>query len=84
MLQTDDGALFYATYTGRTRVPDGIRAGFAAPDGGESVDPSAYYLRIALVFETAAPAYAWLNGIVAIGMGVKTRTGVRHRIVEVL
>lgn len=39
-----------------TLIADGIRAGFAAPDGGESVDPSAYYLRIALVFETAAPA----------------------------
>jgi Protein of unknown function (DUF3237) len=43
--QTDDGALIYVTYTGRSVIPDAVRAKFAAPDGGASVDPSSYLLR---------------------------------------
>ncbi len=82
VLVTHDGARIYATYTGRSRVPDSVRAKFTAADGGESVDRADYYLRIALVFETSAPAYAWLNGIVAVGMGAKTKAGVRHRVFE--
>lgn len=84
VLQTDDGAMLYLTYTGRTRITDAVRARFAAADGGESVDPADYYLRIAAVFETAAPPYAWLNGILAVSMGAKTKRGVRHRMFEVL
>lgn len=84
VLQTHDGAMIYLTYTGRTRITDGVRTRFAAPDGGESVDPADYYLRIAAVFETAAPAYAWLNGVLVVSMGAKTKAGVRHRMFEVL
>ncbi|MDE2561100.1 MAG: DUF3237 domain-containing protein [Sphingomonadales bacterium] len=78
--RTDDDALIYVTYTGRSVIPDDVRQEFQAPDGGESVDPSRYYLRIAPVFETAAPRYAWLNGVLAVGVGRKTRYGVEHTI----
>jgi Protein of unknown function (DUF3237) len=82
--QTDDGALIYVTYTGRSVIPDAVRAKFAAPDGGASVDPSSYLLRIAMTFETAAPAYRWINGILALGIGTKTAIGVRHDLHEIL
>lgn len=78
--QTDDGALIYVTYTGRSVIPDSVRAGFQAPDGGEGIDPARYYLRIAPVFETAAASYAWLNGLLAVGIGRKTSYGVEHAI----
>ena len=80
--QTDDGEIVYMSYTGRTRVPDDVRAAFADP-AQPYVDPSRYYLRIAPVFETASAKYDWLNGILAIGIGERTDFGVRHRIYEV-
>ena len=47
-------------------------------------DPSRYYLRIAPVFETASAKYAWLNGVLAVGVGERTGFGVRHAIHEIL
>ena len=76
--QTDDGALIYVTYTGRSVIPDDVRAEFADPERASLVDPSRYYLRITPVFETADPRYDWLNGVVAIGIGQRTDTGARH------
>lgn len=81
--QMDDGALIYLSYGGRTRIPDQVRAEFADP-AAPRVDPARYYLRIAPTFETASPAWAWLNGIVAIGVGERTDFGVRHQVYEVL
>jgi len=78
--QTDDGARIYVTYTGRSVIPDGVRQEFQEPNGGEAVDPARYYLRIAPVFETAAARYAWLNGVLAVGIGRKTSYGVEHTI----
>lgn len=81
--RTDDGALIYVTYTGRSVIPDEVRKEFQAVDGGESVDPARYYLRIAPIFETAAPRYAWLNGVLAVGIGRKTSYGVEHSILAI-
>ena len=36
---------------------------------GERVEPSAYYMRTALRFETAAPDLQWLVGRLAVGFG---------------
>ena len=80
--QTDDGALIYLSYGGRSVVPDDVRAEFAAP-AAPPVDPSRYYLRIAPVFETASAQYDWLNGVLAVGVGERTDFGVRHRIYEI-
>lgn len=33
---------------------------------GEAVDPSDYFFRTVMRFETAAPALAWLNGAIAV------------------
>ena len=78
--RTDDGALIYVSYGGRSVIPDDVRAEFADPARAATVDPSRYYLRIAPVFETAAPGYAWLNGVLAIGVGERTDLGARHRV----
>ncbi|SEJ87847.1 Protein of unknown function [Sphingomonas sp. OV641] len=81
--QTDDGALIHVSYGGRSVIPDDVRAEFADPARAGAVDPGRYYLRIAPVFETAHPGYAWLNGILAIGVGERTDQGARHRLYAV-
>jgi hypothetical protein len=54
-------------------VSQGLRHGppevIAALARGEAVDPSAYYFRTALRFETAAAALQRLNRVVAVGVG---------------
>lgn len=81
--QTDDGALVYLTYGGRSVIPDTVRSEFADP-AAPHVDPSRYYLRIAPVFETASETYGWLNGVLAVGVGERTDFGVRHQIFEIM
>lgn len=82
--RTDDDALIYVTYTGRSVVDDTARAAFAAADkAGVDADPSLYYIRVAMVFETSAPAYDRLNGILAVGRGTRTSFGVRHEVFEI-
>lgn len=75
--RTDDGAMIYLTYAGRSVVPDAVSAAFRDPAAPE-VDPGAYSIRIAPVFETADPRYAWLNGVLAVGCGQRMDWGVRH------
>lgn len=64
-LRARDGALIYMPYTGLAVIPEGklpqALAGELAAD--------AYYLRVALRFETASEEYDWLNRVVAVGSG---------------
>lgn len=53
-MKTDDGALIYVHYTGLSH--------------NQTADDSRYFV-ITPRFETAAPKYQWLAGIVAVGMG---------------
>jgi hypothetical protein len=80
--RTNDGAIIYLTYTGRSVVSDAVRRSFANPEA-PPVDPLDYYLRIAVVFETAGPSHDWLNGVLAVGIGERTAQGVRHQIFQV-
>jgi Protein of unknown function (DUF3237) len=50
----------------------------------ETVDPSLYYFRTFMRFETADPASAWLNRILAIGKGARHKGAVRIEVFEVL
>ena len=50
----------------------------------ESVDPSLYYFRTFMRFETADPASVWLNRILAIGYGARQKGAVRIEVFEVL
>lgn len=80
--KTADGAMIYVTYTGRSVVSDAVSARFRDPAAPE-VPHGDYYIRIAPVFETADPRYAWLNGVLAVGCGHRTATGIRHSIFAV-
>ncbi|MCC7168082.1 MAG: DUF3237 domain-containing protein [Rhodospirillales bacterium] len=79
-LKTHDGALILMRYSGlRYGHPDAI----ARLARGEAVDPSEYYLRILPRFETGAPAYEWLNRVLAVGSGARGATSVLYRIWKV-
>ncbi len=80
-LRTDDGAAIYMTYRGVRDAAPEIAARLAA---GEVVDPSSYYFRTAAVFETASEKYAWLNRILAIGVGDRRPTGPMYRVYRIL
>jgi hypothetical protein len=75
--RTHDGALIYVTYSGRSVVPDDVAALFRDANAAP-VDPARYYIRIAPVFETSAPQYAWLNGVLAVAYGERMAWGIRH------
>jgi hypothetical protein len=38
---------------------------------GDKVEPSSYYFRIQLSFETASADYAWLNRSIAVGSALR-------------
>ena len=78
VLQTEEGAKIYLTYSGRSRIPVDVAREFADPEAAPLVDPSRYYLRIAPVFETAAEDYLWLNGLLAVGRGERIDGGARQ------
>ena len=80
-LRTDDGAVIYVQYQGvRHGPPETIRR----LDAGEAVDPSEYYFRTLLTFETGDPRYDWLNGTVAVGVGKRLPDGPVYRVHAVL
>ena len=80
-LRTDDEALIYMAYRGLRHGPAEV---IQRLNAGESVDPSSYYFRMTPIFETASQRYAWLNGIVAVGVGRREPTGPVYQIHEVL
>lgn len=81
VLQTDDGVTIGLTYRGLRHGPAAV---MEKVNSGQWVDPSEYYFRTAINFETASPEYAWLNGIIGIGMGSRPPEGPVYDIFEVL
>ncbi len=81
VVETDDGACLYITYKG---VRHGPAAVMARIEKNEAVPDDAYYLRNAVSFETGAPAYDWLNRIVAVGIGRRVPDGVVYDLYEIL
>jgi hypothetical protein len=80
-LATDDGALIYMTSSGLRHGPAEVLAALAR---GEPVDPSTYYFRTAVRFETSAPQYAFLNGLFAVASGDRRAGGPIYTIEEIL
>ena len=80
-LETDDGALIFMTSFGLRHGPPDVLAALAR---GESVDASTYYFRTAPRFETSAPRYAFLNGMIAIASGDRRASGPIYTIEEIL
>ena len=82
VLRTRDGALIFMSYRGvRRPSTDEVNARIAR---GEPVSRDDYYLRIAPFFETAAPQHAWLNQIVAVGVGERVGPNVAYDLFEIL
>jgi hypothetical protein len=81
LLRTDDGATIGMTYRGVRHATAEVSARLAR---GEHVEPSEYYLRTAPFFETSDARYAWLNNVVAVGVGERTPDGVCYEVHEVL
>jgi hypothetical protein len=80
-LRTDDGALIYTHYPGLFHTAPGVMDRLLR---GETVAPSEYYFRTAPMFETAAEKYAWLNRVLAVGIGRRTSRQVCYTVYAVL
>ena len=83
MLRTHDGALIYARWGGLLVAPRHMRAAVADPAKRGRLDPASYYFRTTPTFETGSEAYAWLNGIVAVGSGRFTEQGISWQVSRV-
>jgi len=80
-LKTDAGELIQVTSQGlRTASPDVL----ARLGRGEDVDPSLYYFRTVMRFETSAPALLPLTRMLAVAYGRRTRNAVELRVDEIL
>ena len=66
MLNVDNGAIVEVWSRGLRSGPPDVMARLAR---GETVEASAYYMRTALRFETAAPELQWLVRRLCIGIG---------------
>jgi hypothetical protein len=81
LLRTRDGATVEVWSRGlRHGTPEAMRKLVA----GEPVDPSQYYFRTALRFESAAPSLHWLTRVLAVGVGERRPDAVLIRAFEVL
>jgi hypothetical protein len=81
VLETDDKATIGLTYRGLRHGPAEV---MEKVNSGVFVDPSEYYFRTIVMFETAAPKYDWLNRIFGIGTGSRPPEGPVYEIFEVL
>jgi hypothetical protein len=80
-IETAAGALVLVDAEGYRHGPPDV---MAALSRDETVDPSLYYFRTFMRFETADPACAFLNRILAIGYGARQKGAVRIEVFEVL
>jgi hypothetical protein len=78
--ETDDGALIYISYYGRICIPAEIQAQVLDMTAATRPDPSTYYFRVAPMFETSSVKYAWLNGVLAVGIGRIVEGGVAYSV----
>ena len=67
-VKTEDGALVYVQNQGYRHGPPEVVRRLVA---GEDVDPALYYFRTTPWFETALPAYDWMNRSVCVASGAR-------------
>ncbi|MCE7999698.1 MAG: DUF3237 domain-containing protein [Rhodobiaceae bacterium] len=80
-LTTDDGHNIYVYYGGRIILPPEQMGALGDRDAREALDPSTYYFRTNPLFEAAMDGpYAWLNHVVAVGIGRLTAKGVAYKV----
>ncbi len=80
-LQTDDGAWIYMHYPGIGAGPPEV---MQRVNAGQAVSPEDYYFRIAAQFETSAAQYAWLNKLLAVGVGERAQAGPIYDVYRIL
>ncbi len=80
-VETAAGARILVTSEGLRHGPPDVIARLAR---GETVDPSLYYFRTLMRFETAHPAIDWLNRILALARGAREARAVRLDVYEVI
>ena len=80
-LRTDDEALIFMRYSGVTIPKPEMLERF---NRREILPYDAYYARTTPRFETSAPKYRWLNGVIAVGNGVRLEQGPKYHIFEIL
>jgi hypothetical protein len=80
-VETESGGLILVNSEGLRHGPPEVMERLARD---ETVDPSLYYFRAFMRFETADPAAAWLNRILALGRGSREHQAVRIEVFEVL
>jgi len=80
-LESDAGALIQVDSRGIRHAAPDVLARLAK---GENVDPTLYYFRTVMRFETAHPSAGWLNRILALARGAREKNAVRLDIYEVL
>jgi hypothetical protein len=81
LLRTDDGVHITMAYKGVRHGPADV---IERLEKGEEVDPASYYFRIGPTFEAPVGKYAWLNGIIAVGIGHRFSYGPVYSVFEVL
>ncbi|NUS43781.1 MAG: DUF3237 domain-containing protein [Mycobacteriaceae bacterium] len=79
-LRTDDGALIHYESRGVSVVPPDGRSRL---DAGEPIPFEQSYIRMTPKFETAIPAYAWLNAIVILGYVELSPNHIDHRMYQI-
>ncbi len=79
-LETYDGALIYVSNWGLRHGPEEVMERLAK---GEEVDANEYYFRTTPIFETGAPSYKWLNGLISIAVGQRSANEVLITVYEV-
>lgn len=80
-IETDAGARVLVASDGLRHGPPDVMARLSR---GEAVEPSLYYFRTAMRFETADAETNWLNRILAIAYGVREQNAVKLEVYEVL
>ena len=81
VFKTTEGALIGMTYCG---VRHGPRKVIARLENGDAVGPARYYFRIPPLFETASAGHAWINNVVALGIGHRRADGPFYKVFEAL
>jgi len=80
IIEADTGAHIVVNSAGLRHGPPDVLEKLAR---GDKVDPSDYYFRTVMRFETADPAADWLNRILALARGAREARSVRLDVYEV-
>jgi Protein of unknown function (DUF3237) len=80
-LESDAGGHVLVSSDGLRHGPTQVMESLAR---GDKVDPSLYYFRTVMRFETAEPSLAWMNKILALARGAREPNAVRLDVFEVM